>query len=92
MAMNHVTSNLLDATETSTGRLSCATDALSLLREIMDHNLRVHEELAGGMGYYLRISNAMAPVIYELERINADLTDVVAATYEEYSGRKENIK
>jgi len=80
------TNTIIDEVENSTTFLSCAVDALKLLHEMLEKELYLREQASRGMGYFLRICNAMAPVIRELDRASEDLDAVVTAAREQKKG------
>jgi len=74
---------IIGEVENNASFLSCAIEALYLLREDLERNLCIREKSSGGMGYYLQVCSAMVPVLRDLDRISQDLDAVIHAVYAE---------
>lgn len=83
--------NYVQDMEDITAFLPCVADALNILHDELDQNLRIRQDRSDDMDYFLRISMAMVPALAELDRIIDGLAATVAAAYEQKKGGSGEI-
>lgn len=79
--METTTFDFVFEVENLTAYLPGVADALSILRDKLDTNLRIRQSHTEDMECYLRISSAMGPALMELARIQSGLQAAINAVY-----------